>query len=498
MDDLLNRQIYGSFVITRKLGEGGMGAVYEAYNKKLDQRLAIKVLHDSSARDEESIARFEQEALAASRIKKSEDSSETHPNVIRVLDIEQLPDGRRYIVMEFLHGRDLESLLGDADWGPLAIEDAVSILLQICSVLDAAHRAGIVHRDLKPPNVFLIDRPFVVKLLDFGIAKLSKASRKTGIQTHPGWIAGSVGYMAPEQVERPTAVDRRADIFALGCIIYRMFARRMAFDGNYMNVAIAQRDGLLPAPVTSIRPDLDPRWNEIVARCLAYQPEARFPTVKLLAQAIIAATPGGTEICSRAWPYLVSSPESRTVPNDGTFPPAPSPGPPLPRPPPPTTATSAAGAIEGRTTTTTRRWPPWLGVAVAGVAIVAAVAVTVTIGRRGSGGESSPAARPKARSTPREDAPSTPEVTKQAASPSPATAEPSPPALGTPAIRPAQVVPTDEPKTEPTSSRSKKRKRTSRTPSVAPELEPTPTPKTEPPAKPKQPATLDPNGLVGQ
>jgi len=414
MAELVGRKILG-YEVLRLLGEGGMGAVYEAHNAELDKRVAIKVLHPHYAKNRQIAARFVQEAIAAARVRQQPDSPHAHENVVQVIGADQLEDGRHFIVLEFLYGKDLEAWLADPHRGPVPVDVGAAIALQVCAALNAAHRAGIVHRDLKPPNVFITSSPRLpqfVKLLDFGIAKLKSDLRATGVQTG-AVVMGTCQYMAPEQAEAPMTVDHRADIFALGCVVYRMFGGRLAYpdevpDGHggvrhldYGEILAAQRDGVAPPALTSLRPDLDPRWDVIIARCLSYDREGRYPNVRALALDIVAATPEGGEIFAAVWPDFAAAPEDLTVPNDGVVPARR--GPVTPPPPSSPRLTSHAAAAGARTSTQTGtgtgagagagRWLGMAAVAVVGLVVGVVVAMRVGGDEAQEGGRASSSAR---------------------------------------------------------------------------------------------------------
>jgi serine/threonine-protein kinase len=218
--------------IISKIGEGGMGEVYLAQDTKLDRRVALKILPEEFAGDTERLRRFVQEAKAASAL--------NHPNIITIHEIGDA-DGTQFIATEYVEGKTLSRLLRAE---PASIRSAIDIAIQIVAALQAAHDAGIVHRDIKPDNVMI--RPDgVVKLLDFGIAKLTEKNRQpideeaaTAIKagTNPGMIVGTAGYMSPEQA-RGKQIDARTDIFSFGVVLYEMLTTRTPFEGeNAMDV----------------------------------------------------------------------------------------------------------------------------------------------------------------------------------------------------------------------------------------------------------------------
>jgi len=211
----------GSYEIQSPLGAGGMGEVYLATQNSLGRQIAIKVLASASASDPERLRRFEQEARAASAL--------NHPNIISIYDVGR-ENATAYIAMEFVDGRTLRGLL---ESGPLTIKKTLQIAAQIADGLAKAHAAGIVHRDLKPENIMVTHDGFV-KILDFGLAKLmqrldtSPQNMTATVDSQPGAVLGTAGYMSPEQARGET-VDYRSDIFSLGSILYEMVTCKQPF-----------------------------------------------------------------------------------------------------------------------------------------------------------------------------------------------------------------------------------------------------------------------------
>ncbi len=283
-DPMLGR-IVDSYEITRQLGLGGMGAVYEARHTVLNHRRAIKMLLPEAARGELA-QRFIGEAKAAAAI--------DHPGIVRVDNIGTLEDGRSFIVMELLRGHDCSHL---TDRGPQPLDVALSIVVQACSALHAAHEIGIIHRDLKPANLWMASDGRV-KVLDFGIAKLS-AAISPGVRTSSQMIAGTVGYLAPEQGRGLARVDRRADVFSLGVILFRLLTGRMPWDamsiGDHVYL-VTRHDVPTPDPA-HFRSDLPDGWSMIIRSCLAADPAARPPTARVLAEHLVAASaPWGSAV----------------------------------------------------------------------------------------------------------------------------------------------------------------------------------------------------------
>jgi serine/threonine-protein kinase len=275
-------QRVNNFQILRMLGEGGMGAVYEAVHPTLRKRVAIKVLRPELAVDGAVVQRFFNEARAASSIR--------HPNIIEVIDLGQLPDGVPYLMMELLEGESLAQLL--AREGPLAIERAVDLALQAARALAAAHCKGIVHRDLKPDNLFLIPDPAspghqLVKVLDFGIAKLLGDLSATSVDTVAGTVFGTPPYMSPEQCRgKAAALDQRSDVYSLGIILYEMLCGKPPFSGDGLGDVMMMHLTAEPLPAGRLRPDLPPALEEVISTALAKQPVDRFATMSELSAAL--------------------------------------------------------------------------------------------------------------------------------------------------------------------------------------------------------------------
>jgi serine/threonine protein kinase len=275
----------GPYRIDSLLGAGGMGEVYSAYDPRLHRNVAIKLLSNRAASDEQ-VRRFQQEARAAGIL--------NHPNILTVHEIGG-ERGSLYIVSELLQGSTLRTTLNKEH--RLSIRRTVEYGVQIARGLDAAHAAGIVHRDLKPENVFLM-RDGRVKILDFGIAKLHVAepvltgpndtTRSVGL-TVPGMIVGTVPYMSPEQVNGDE-IDRRSDIFSFGIVLYEMLCGRQPFHGSSPHDTIHAILHDDPQSPSSIRPDVPAGLEAIVLSCLAKSPSERFQSAADLAIALQAVT----------------------------------------------------------------------------------------------------------------------------------------------------------------------------------------------------------------
>jgi serine/threonine protein kinase len=278
----------GPYVFVAPIGSGGMGDVWKARDERLGRPVAVKVLPSELSSDPERLRRFEQEARSASAL--------THPNIVTIHDVGST-DGVAWIAMELVAGDSLRSRIAA---GPLPMKTLLPIAAQLAEGLARAHSAGIIHRDLKPENV-MVTPDGLVKILDFGLAKLEPAAEPGGSQietvareTKTGVVLGTVGYMSPEQTTgRP--VDFSSDQFAFGAILFEMAAGRRAFAGPSAVKALAAivRDD--PPSLETVRPDAPAGLARIVARCLAKNPHDRYGSTADLARDLrdlAAGSPG--------------------------------------------------------------------------------------------------------------------------------------------------------------------------------------------------------------
>ncbi len=271
----------GKYRIDGQLGAGGMGVVLSATHLELEAPVAIKVVRDELARNEEVVARMLFEARAAAKLRSS--------HVVRVLDVARLPSGAPYIVMERLLGCDLATVL--ANERRLPAEEAVDYLLQACDGLLEAHALGIIHRDLKPENLFRASTPegFVVKVLDFGISKDTASVSSAGprsVMTNAGSAIGSPYYMSPEQMRASLPVDARADIWSLGTILFELLSGRCPFEGDTLPVVCAKVLDEAPPDLSALAPDVPDALKRVVERCLQKSRDERYASVEELAQAL--------------------------------------------------------------------------------------------------------------------------------------------------------------------------------------------------------------------
>jgi len=286
-DPLIGYVVAGRYRILECIGRGGMGVVYKVEHTEIGKLLALKLLAGELCREREIVRRFKREALLASKL--------SHPNSVQVFDF-GISEGLTYIVMELVNGQDLGRVVKVC--GPLPFERVCRIILQVCSSLAEAHGMGIVHRDLKPENI-LISRTKegndLAKVLDFGLAKLREAPELNEVTGH-GTIVGTPYYMAPEQIMgRP--IDGRADIYALGAVIYKALTGETLFLGNTPMAVFTQHLNDAPVPMRERNPQVEipDAVVDIVSRALAKHPDERFQTIEELQAAIVEVLGGSSQ-----------------------------------------------------------------------------------------------------------------------------------------------------------------------------------------------------------
>lgn len=288
-DRLVGTILSDRYRILRRIGEGGMGLVYEAEHITIEKRIALKVLRDDFSSRPEVVQRFKQEAKSASRI--------GNEHIVDISDFGVTPSGASYFAMELLEGEDLATVLEREEAVPL--ERAVDILLQCCKALGAAHAKGIVHRDMKPENIFLTvreGRSDFVKLVDFGIAKMSEvetAGAPGRKLTKTGMIFGTPEYMSPEQAAGKP-LDHRVDLYALAVILFELLTGRVPFVGDTFMGILTQQMFEDPPPFEEVNPhvSIPPAVKAFVLRGLAKEPDERFQSCDAMAQALREAMEG--------------------------------------------------------------------------------------------------------------------------------------------------------------------------------------------------------------
>jgi eukaryotic-like serine/threonine-protein kinase len=292
--------------ITGRIGAGGFGVVFEATDERLQKRVAVKLLGEQHSRDKQQVERFRSEALSASRL--------NDPNIVTVTDFEVLPDGRPYLVMEYIAGRPFDQAL--AQEKPLPVAKAVRIARKLCLALGKAHHHGIVHRDLKPANIIVDDSPDreggILKILDFGVAKLLEKPDKPNL-TSTGQMLGTPAYMAPEQIrQRDEPLDGRADLYAVGVILYEMLTGTTPFANRPSGDVLVSKVIERPESPARHNPSLPPNLVAIVMRAIQKKPTQRYANAFEMAAALapfaeetLSGTAPAGILRRRAWPAVV-------------------------------------------------------------------------------------------------------------------------------------------------------------------------------------------------
>jgi serine/threonine protein kinase len=269
-DDSIGKIVIGKYRVEALIGEGGMGKVYRARQLALDKPVVLKVLRQSLLSDERTVARFQREAKAASRL--------NHPNSISILDFGQSEEGSLFIAMEYVSGKDLHQILSK-EW-PLPESRIVRIVSQVLSALSDAHGAGVIHRDLKPENIMVEQRrgdADFVKVLDFGIAKIQDSAGDEGpALTRAGFVCGTPEYMSPEQA-RGAQLDARSDLYAVGVILYQLTAGLLPFESDSAVGFATKHLTEIPPPPSKRRPDarISPAMERLILRALSKDPNDR-------------------------------------------------------------------------------------------------------------------------------------------------------------------------------------------------------------------------------
>ncbi|HEX6737257.1 MAG TPA: serine/threonine-protein kinase, partial [Vicinamibacteria bacterium] len=283
----------GRYLVTGRIGRGGMGMVYRAFDESLERELAIKILTAEAGESEEHRQRFAIEAKAAAKLQ--------HPNIVTVFELGE-DRGVPFIAMELLSGADLEALLKSGE--PLLLEEKLDIVIQLCRGLHYAHEHRIIHRDVKPSNVRVLEDG-TAKILDFGIAKLGA----TGV-TRSGMMVGTVHYMSPEQV-RGQALDGRSDVFSVGVILYQLLCGRRPFLGDSATAILYKIVHEAPPPLEVELGEAGEAVEQVLRRALAKDPAARCPSAAALADDLVRALAAHLRTVNRELP--VESQESLTL-----------------------------------------------------------------------------------------------------------------------------------------------------------------------------------------
>jgi serine/threonine-protein kinase len=278
--DYTGQTLDNRYQVIELLGQGGMGSVYRGRHSVIGRKLAVKFLHSEFATSEEVLKRFYREAQAAAAI--------GHKNIIEVIDVGASPEGDPYLVMEYLEGEDIETMLQRA--GTLDLAGACGVLEPVLRALGAAHDKGIVHRDLKPANIFVTQpegEDPTVKLIDFGISKFVGSEDQTKL-TQTGALIGTPAYMSPEQARGTGGVDHRTDLYAVGVILYQMLTGELPFKGESYNdllIRVLTEDHV---PPTEVRPDFPAEAEPVIAKALAKDPARRYQSADEMLSALEA------------------------------------------------------------------------------------------------------------------------------------------------------------------------------------------------------------------
>jgi len=370
-------QIASRYRLDRRLGAGGMSTVFLATDAVLERSVAIKLLAEHLAEDEDFVARFRREALSAARLQ--------HPNVVQVFDSGQDPESmRHYIVMEYVAGPSAADML--REYKELDLEQTVSILRDACHGLDYAHRAGVVHRDVKPGNLLLAEETGITKLADFGIAKAAEQTRITQV----GSVLGTAAYLSPEQA-RGEEAGPASDTYSLGVCAYQFLTGRLPHEYSSLTELALKQQQEVVQPITDFRPDVPRELDEAIRLCLEREPGSRYRSALEMAQAIEAGAHGQSTDATRrlelsdtdATRALDATSSTRAMPRTSYAPPTP------PLYAEPTAAPARRDDREARRAARRRRMASFFALLLV-LAAIAAVAVAVIAANDSGGGGVSP------------------------------------------------------------------------------------------------------------
>ena len=279
--------VLDNYVILEKIGAGGMGQVFKAEHRRMQRVVALKVLTSTAMKSPEAVQRFQREVIAAAKL--------SHPNIVTAHDAGE-SGGIHFLVMEHVDGADLSSLVKKR--GPLPVAEAVDYIRQAAEGLEYAHRQGVIHRDIKPSNL-LLDANGTVKILDMGLARLEAAAGESDGLTQSGQVMGTADYMPPEQVDDTRSADRRADIYSLGCTLYRLLAAKSPYSGStFVQVVMSHRDKPIPS-LQDVSPDVSDQLNSVFQKMLAKRPEDRQQSMaEVIADLDTCSRPVGSRVAA--------------------------------------------------------------------------------------------------------------------------------------------------------------------------------------------------------
>jgi serine/threonine protein kinase len=359
-------EIAGRYTIERRLGAGGMSTVFLATDSVLERAVAIKLLAEHLADDEDFVARFRREALSAARLQ--------HPNIVQVFDSGQDPESlRHYIVMEYVDGPSTADLLREHKL--LAIQQTVDIVRDACHGLDYAHRAGVIHRDVKPGNLLVSDGMGITKLADFGIAKAAEQTRITQV----GSVLGTAAYLSPEQA-RGEEVGPASDTYSLGVCAYQFLTGRLPHEYTSLTELALKQQQEVVQPIREFRPEVPAELDEAIRLCLERQPESRYRSALEMAEALEAGLHGEATDATRRLELTSVEDATRALPRTSYLPAAPAYAEPAYAEPAP-----ASPARRDRAEPRGRRWGSFFALLLVLAAIAAVGAAVIASNNSGNG-----------------------------------------------------------------------------------------------------------------